>query len=213
MALTESVTAPTVAVSTAPRGHTGETTGGRLPETGGAARASKRLQRTRAPLAAVATLIGVLLGPGFVTASAAAEAPGDVLRLAVVVDLEHPVSGADADDLGRSLAAFVAARGPAVALDAASPDRLRLTVSVRPYSSTALRGFFLPFSGTYAIGPVRLSLERTVALPGRTSDTFTAIVWQREQVVATRWSTAGPAIGVAVQNLLDALQAAGAARP
>src|SRR5215470_10897089 len=129
VALTESVTAPTVAVSTAPRGHTKETTGGRLPETGGAARASKRLRRARAPLAAVTTLIGVLLGPGFVTASAAAEAPGDVLRLAVVVDLEHPVSGADADDLGRSLAAFVAARGPAVALDAASPDRLRLTVS------------------------------------------------------------------------------------
>jgi hypothetical protein len=161
----------------------------------------------------VTTLIGVILGLGLATVAAAAAAPGDVLRLAVVVDLEHPVEGADADDLGRSLASFVAARGPAVALDAVSPDRLRLTVSVLPYSSTALRGFFLPFSGTYGIGPVRLSLERAVSLPGRTSHTFTAIVWQRERVVATRWSAAGAAIGVAVQDLLDALQAAGAARP
>jgi hypothetical protein len=161
----------------------------------------------------VTALIEVILGLGLATVAVAAAAPGAVLRLAVVVDLEHPVKGADADDLGRSLASFVAARGPAVALDAASPDRLRLTVSVLPYSSTALRGFFLPFSGTYGIGPVRLSLERAVSLPGRTSPTFTAIVWQREQVVATRWSAAGAAIGVAVQDLLDALQAAGAARP
>jgi hypothetical protein len=174
-----------------------------------AAQASSGLPKAGAALTVVAALIGVILGPGSATASAAA----DVLRLAVVVDLAHPVNGADADGLGRSLAAFVAARGPAVALDAASRDRLRLTVSVRPYSSTALRGFFLPFSGTYGIGPVRLSLERAVCLPGRTSDVFTAIAWQREQVVATRWSGAGVAISLAVQDLLEALQAAGAARP
>jgi hypothetical protein len=161
----------------------------------------------------VIALIGVILGLGLASAAVAAQAPGDILRLAVVVDLEHPVTGADGDDLGRRLAAFLAAQGPAVALDAASPDRLRLTVSVRPYSSTALRGFFLPFSGTYGIGPVRLSLERAVVLPGRTPGTVTAIVWQRERVVATRWSAAGGAIDVAVQELLEALQAAGAARP
>jgi hypothetical protein len=136
---------------------------------------------------------------------AAASVLDNVVRLAVSVDLEHPVDGASADELGRRLAAFLAELRPPIAVDPASPDRLRLTGAVRPYSSSALRGYALPFSGTYGIGPVRLALERIVHLPGRPSPPLSAIVWQREQMVATRWPATGPAIIDAVRHLLDVL--------
>ena len=78
------------------------------------------------------------------------------------------------------------AAGPALILDRASSSRLRLTVVVRPYSATALRGFWLPFSGTYGIGPVRLSVERT-AVPVGVSTPVLASVWHTERQAAGPW--------------------------
>jgi hypothetical protein len=153
--------------------------------------------------ALVITLLALTVA---VTPAAAASFLGDVDRLATSVDVEHPVDGAPADELRRRLAAFLAALRPPIALDPASPDRLRLTVAVRPYSSSALRGFPLPFSGTYGIGPVRLGVERAVHLPGRASPTLPAVVWQRELMVATRWTVAGPAIVDALGRLLETLR-------
>ena len=141
-----------------------------------------------------------------VAAAAAAGVLDGVPRLAVTVDVEHPVEGVPADALERRLAAFVLASAPALTLDAASPDRLRLTVTVRPHSSAALRGYYLPFSGTYAIGTVRLSLERAVHLPGGEPRTLPAIVWQRERAVTTRWAAAGVAVEGAVADLLESLK-------
>lgn len=135
-------------------------------------------------------------------APATAEVLREVTRLAVVVELEHPVAGLSADELRRRLSARIAERAPATTLDAGSTDRLRLTVAMHPYSSAALRGFWLPFSGTYAMGTVRLGLERAVHLPGQAPRTVPAIVWQRERFVATRWSAAGAAITRAVEALL-----------
>src|SRR5688500_14041687 len=133
-----------------------------------------------------ALLVGSILALVVLVAPAAAGVLDGVVRLAVSVDMEHPVKGTAADALERRLTAFLVDLAPALTLDAASPDRLRLIVTVRPHSSSALRGYYLPFSATYAIGTVRLSLERTVQLPGREPRTAPAIVWQRERAVATR---------------------------
>src|SRR5262244_3857230 len=48
----------------------------------------------------------------------------------------------------------------APAPDSKSPDRLRLVIAVREVSGNELRGFYLPMSGTYGIGSVRLTVER-----------------------------------------------------
>ncbi len=155
-----------------------------------------------------ALLVGSILALIVMVAPAAAGDLDGVVRIAVSVDMEHPVEGTAADALERRLIAFLTDLAPALTLDAASPDRLRLTVSVRPHSSSALRGYYLPFSGTYAIGSVRLSLERAVQLPGRAPRTVPAIVWQRERAVATRRAAAGVAVDGAVAELLEALKTA-----
>lgn len=142
-------------------------------------------------------------------APASAEPLDGITRLAIVVELEAPVAGVSADELRRRLTAGIVERAPAVTLDERSPDRLRLTVAVRPHASSALRGFWLPFSGTYAIGTVRLGLERAVHLPGQAPRTVPAIVWQRERAVVSRWSAAGPAITRAVEELLAETAARG----
>lgn len=161
----------------------------------------------------MAVSLRVVLALLIATAPVSAAGLDGVGGLAVVVELEHPVEGLTADALRRRLAAAVVERAPAAALDDASPDRLRLTVAVRPHSSSALRGFWLPLSGTYAIGTVRLGLERVVHLPAQPPRTVPAIVWQRERVVATRWSAAGAAITRAVGALLDDLLPREAASP
>jgi hypothetical protein len=155
-----------------------------------------------------ALLAGSILALVAVVAPAAAGVLDGVVRIAVSVDMEHPVEGTEADALERRLSAFLVEIAPALTLDAASPDRLRLTVTVRPHSSAALRGYYLPFSGTYAIGTVRLSLERTVQLPGAVPRTVPAIVWQRERAVATRQAAAGVVVDGAVAELLENLRTA-----
>src|SRR5688572_23871187 len=155
---------------------------------------------------------GLFAGSLFALVVMASPAAADVLdgvaRIAVSVDIEQAVDGVAAEVLERRVVAFVLELAPALTLDAASSDRLRLTVSVRPHSSTALRGFYLPFSSTYAIGSVRLGVERAVQLPGRAAATVPAIVWQRERVVATRWAEGGAAVEAAAVELLEALKAA-----
>jgi len=75
---------------------------------------------------------------------------------------------------------------PALTLDPASSSRLRFSVLVRPYGATALRGFWLPFSGTYGIGPVRLSVERAAVVTG-VSTPVLASVWHTERQAAGPW--------------------------
>ena len=155
-----------------------------------------------------ALLVGWIFALAVAVTPAVAGILDDVARIAVSVEMEHPVEATAVDALERRLNAFLVDLAPALTLDAASPDHLRLTVAVRPYSSSALRGYYLPFSGTYAIGTVRISLERTVRLPGGVPQTVPAIVWQRERAVATRWAAAGAAIDGAVTELLETLRTA-----
>lgn len=70
---------------------------------------------------------------------------------------------------------------PAPVLDQRSAERLRLTVAVRQMSSDDLRGYHLPFSQLYGIGPVRLVLERPAAVAAMPRP-VTAVVWQSERL-------------------------------
>ena len=91
---------------------------------------------------------------------------------------------------------------------AGSPSRLRLAVSVRAHSASVLRGFWLPFSGQYAIGSVRLMVERMVNLPGGGSPatgSLPAVVWQAERSIAGPWGSADAQVLAAVDELLATL--------
>jgi len=92
----------------------------------------------------------------------------------------------------------------APALSREGADKLRLVVTVRAKHASELRGFWLPFSGIYAIGYVRLEVERVVALPGSTPSTIPvpAIVWQADRLVSAPWRQAEAEIGDAVEKLL-----------
>jgi hypothetical protein len=94
----------------------------------------------------------------------------------------------------------------APALRRDSADKLRLVVTVQPRDASDLRGFWLPFSGTYAIGAVRLEVERVLTLPGSTPipATVPAIVWQAERSIARPWSKAAAEIEDAVDTLVGA---------
>ena len=100
----------------------------------------------------------------------------------VIVSPNHP--DLPPDELRRHVEDALRQMHPAPAIDSTSPDRLRLTVGVRAYSSSDLRGYYLPLSQTYAIGPVRLSVERPGAVGGAS---MAVVVWQAERQVATPW--------------------------
>jgi hypothetical protein len=99
-------------------------------------------------------------------------------RVAVRVNVRQPIAGVSGDELRRRLVTFVAKLEPSLALDESSADRLQLTITVRSYSSSELRGFPLPFSGSYAIGMVRrLTLHRAAEIVGGPPRSVSAIVW------------------------------------
>ena len=71
-------------------------------------------------------------------------------------------------------------------METACPERLHLTVGVRAYSSSELRGFYLPLSQSYGIGPVRLVLERPAQVVGLGAP-IAAPVWQAERQAKSVW--------------------------
>ena len=121
-----------------------------------------------------------------------------------MVDVAHPVSELSADGLRARLAATLRRTSPPVLAADGAVDALRLRVAVQPRSATELRGFWLPFSGTYAIGVVRLALERPVIVT-ETDRPATAIVWQDDRTIAVPWRAAAEAVARAADDLLDAL--------
>ena len=152
-----------------------------------------------------------LLGAVMLTLTlAVTSSAGDVLegvrRVTVSVHLRQPIEGVSDEELERRVLTFVAKLEPSLTLDKSSADRLHLTITVRSYSSSELRGFPLPFSGTYAIGTVRLALHRAVEIVGGPSRMVSASVWDRERQIATRGSAARRAVDRAVEELLDELR-------
>jgi hypothetical protein len=99
--------------------------------------------------------------------------------------------------------------------DAKSPDRLRLVVAVREVSANDLRGFYLPMSGTYGIGSVRLAVERQVVVMGEapragagpqaTGAPVPALVWQVERQARGPWRRSGAEIMALVDDLVATL--------
>jgi len=140
------------------------------------------------------------------TAGAEARPPAAGLRaltrVAIEVTLAPEVAELE-DDLEQRMERALREHPAAPALDGGSPHKLRLVAMVRPQGATELRGFWLPFSGTYAIGYVRLEVERPVTLPAPAPSTpVPAIAWQAERPIARPWRQAEAAIGEAVDELI-----------
>jgi hypothetical protein len=146
--------------------------------------------------------IAAVLMVGLLASAVAASAQGfaGVRRVSLAVDLQHPVDALSVEDLIARLEDGVRHAEPAMGVGEGTTDRLRLVVSVRPVSATTLRGFWLPFSGTYAIGFIALEMERLVTAPG-IRGTFPAVVWQAERTAAGPW----PAAAAEIRRLTDEL--------
>lgn len=163
-------------------------------------------RRLRAPGGLAA---GVLLLVGAASPPAGAPAPAlDALtRVRVTVDLERPVEGLAAGALRGRLAEGLQRAAPPIVADDEALDRLRVRVAIEPRSATDLRGFWLPFSGTYAIGLVGLALERP-GIVTATDRPATVIVWREDRVVAVPWRAAAAEVRRAADAMLEALLAA-----
>src|SRR5688572_17984454 len=129
-------------------------------------------------------------------------------RLTVAIEVKQPVGGVSADDLRQRVLTSLAVREPDLMVAETSADRLQLTIAVSSYSSSELRGFPLPFSGTYAVGTLRLTLHRAVQIVGHPPGVVSASVWERERHIATRRSAAAQAVHRAMAELLDDFGAA-----
>ena len=108
------------------------------------------------------------------------------------------------------VAAVLRQSSPAPRLDQRSADVLRVSLVVRRINATELRGFWLPFSGDYGIGPVRLFVERPVRLDDAAPPSpvsLPAIVWQTEQLAKGPWSASGAQVRRLLQTLLQELLA------
>jgi len=164
----------------------------------------------RAGVSALAVLVVVSAA----TTAVAAELDGLTgLRLVRVnLDVGHPLDPTTADNLVARLVNTLRRADPPITIADTAPDRIVLTVAVRPASATALRGFWLPFSGTYGVGAVRLAVERVVTLPGAPR-AFPAFVWQTERIVASPWRETDQEIArlldEMVAELLEARRRAG----
>ena len=143
--------------------------------------------------------------PGVAQAQDRAQGLRDLRRVALDVSLPPDLRDAARDLAGRVERALIASPGSLV-LDRGSADTLRVVATVQAESATRMRGFWLPFSGTYAVGAVRLEVERPLLLPGATPATpVPAIVWRRDRVIAGPWRHATAEIGGVVEELLRAL--------
>ena len=134
----------------------------------------------------LALSVALLLAAQSVATAEPTSALAGVKTIGVDVELHPSQESLSPQQLAHRIETRLRAAAPALTVDPASPTRLRLTVLVRPYNATALRGFWLPFSGTYGIGPVRLSVERIAMVTG-TSAPLLASVWHAERQAAGPW--------------------------
>lgn len=153
----------------------------------------------------VLALTGLALGVGLAN-SARADPAGlrGLGRVALEIAMSPDLEGLE-DEVRLRVEAALGERQPVLLLDEGSPNRLKLAVPVHPHSASALRGFWLPFSGHYAIGSVQLAVQRLVNLPGGTAPatgSVPAMVWQAERSIAGPWGTVGAQVLAAVDDLI-----------
>jgi hypothetical protein len=153
-------------------------------------------------------LFAILVG-GWLAVAAVASAQGlaGLRRVSLAVDLQYPIDTLSVEDLLARLEEGLRQSEPPVTVNESATDRLRLTIGVRPMSATTLRGYWLPFSGTYGIGPVILELERMVVAPGGAAP-FPAIVWQAERTAAGPWRTTPAEVVRLLDDLIGQWQGA-----
>jgi len=102
----------------------------------------------------------------------------------VTVSPNHPDLGVE--EVRRRVEDGVRRGQPAPVVETGSAERLHLTVAVRAYSSSELRGFYLPLSQAYGIGPVRLVVERPALVSGLGAP-IAVQVWQAERQAKSVW--------------------------
>jgi hypothetical protein len=171
------------------------------------------LDRARVPALPRALLLAVMLA---VAAAGAARVdaawPGlrGVKRVAVEVLFapDHPLLAPEVVEkrIEDALLASPIAPRP----DPRSTDRLRLVVSVRQVTSNDLRGYYLPMSGSYGIGMVRLAVERQMIVPGSPpgsppAPAVSAIVWQVERQALGPWRRSREQIMALIDDLVATL--------
>ena len=152
----------------------------------------------RAAATALSALIVIVGGPVM----------AEERRVQVGVEIVHPLPGTAAEDMGARLVAALCGGDAAATIRSGVADRLRLTVSVHPVSATTLRGFWLPFSGTYGIGTLRLGVERMVTVPG-VPRPVPALVWHTERPVGGPWHATEQQIVRLLHEMAAELVAAG----
>jgi len=109
-----------------------------------------------------------------------------VQRVAVEVTVSPNHPDLDLDEVRRRIEDGVRRGQPAPLVETGSAERLHLVVGVRVYSSSELRGYYLPLSQAYGIGPVRLVLERPALVSG-VGAPITVQVWQAERQAKSVW--------------------------
>jgi hypothetical protein len=75
-------------------------------------------------------------------------------------------------------------------------------------SATTRRGFWLPFSGIYGIGSVRLAVERMVTVPD-IERAVPAVVWQATRAVAGPWRKTDQEIARSLDDMAAELRTTG----
>ena len=156
----------------------------------------------RAALLAAALLAALLV---MVAGAVTADERASLIHLRQVtlsVEIAHPLPTMTVEDLTAHLVTVLREAEPPLLIRDGLTDRLRVIVSVRPISATTLRGFWLPFSGTYGIGAVRLAVERLVNLPGA-SRRFPALVWHTERTVGGSWQVTDREIARLVDEMVS----------
>ena len=166
-----------------------------------------------APVARLTPLLALLLGLLLTVVVAGASRvdaawPGlrGVKRVAIEVVFapDHPQLAPEVVEkrLEDALLANPAAPKP----DPRSTDRLRLVVAVRQVTTSDLRGYYLPWSGYYGVGTVRLVVERQMILPGSPpTAAIPAIVWQVDRHALGPWRRSREEIMALIDDLVATL--------
>jgi hypothetical protein len=148
----------------------------------------------------------------WLTFAVAAPAIADERRAHVAIEIRHPSTATTVEELRSRLVSALCGGDPAGTVRSGVGNRIRLTVSVRPVSATTLRGFWLPFSGVYGVGTLRLAVERLVNVPG-VEHAVPAMVWQAERAVAGPWRNADREIARSLDEMAAELRASGPKQP
>ena len=150
--------------------------------------------RAAAASLALAAMIGLAALPARVAVGAERwETLQALPRVAVEVTLSPNHPDLLVEDVRRRVEDALRRSSIAPAVEVGSAERLHLVVAVRAYSSSDLRGFYLPLSQAYGIGPVRLVLERPAQVAGLAAPVVVP-VWQAERQAKGPWRTSAAQI-------------------